>query len=53
MAAAFVGANWEASNRAAVEAAERAVALDPNDAEAHAVLGHMLGFRGEFEPGQG
>ncbi len=31
-----------------MEAAERAVALDPNDAEAHAVLGHMLGFRGEF-----
>ena len=31
-----------------LEAAERAVALDPNDAEAHAVLGDMLGFRGEF-----
>ena len=48
MAASF-GADWEASNRAALEAAERAVALDPNDAEAHAVLGHMLGFRGEFD----
>ena len=32
-----------------MEAAERAVALDPNDAEAHAVLGHLLGFRGEFD----
>ena len=50
MAAAFIGrTNSEASNRAAVEAAERAVALDPNDAEAHAVLGHLLGFRGEFD----
>ena len=46
--AASYGADWEASNRAGLEAAERAVALDPNDAEAHAVLGHMLGFRGEF-----
>jgi TolB-like protein/class 3 adenylate cyclase/Tfp pilus assembly protein PilF len=46
--AAHYGADWEASNRAGLEAAERAVALDPNDAEAHAVLGHMLGFRGEF-----
>ena len=46
--AATYGADWEASNRAGMEAAERAVALDPNDAEAHAVLGQMLGFRGEF-----
>ena len=47
--AAGFGADWETSNRAAGEAAERAVALDPNDAEAHAVLGHRLGFRGEFD----
>ena len=46
--AASYGADWEASNRAGLEAAERAVVLDPNDAEAHAVLGHMLGFQGEF-----
>ena len=46
--AANYGADWEASNRAGLEAAERAVALDPNDAEAHAVLGEMLAFSGEF-----
>ncbi|RWO41329.1 MAG: tetratricopeptide repeat protein [Mesorhizobium sp.] len=42
------GADWKDSNRAAMEAAERAVALDPNDAEAHAVLGEVLASRGEF-----
>ena len=35
-----------------LEAAERAVVLDPNDAEAHAVLGHMLGFQRGVRPGQ-
>src|SRR6185437_12041776 len=47
--AADYGADWESSNRAASEAAERAVMLDPNDAEAHAVLGTVLGGRGEFD----
>jgi hypothetical protein len=46
--AASYGSDWGASTRAALEAAERAVALDPNDAEAHAVLGHMLGLQGDF-----
>ncbi|TIL39179.1 adenylate/guanylate cyclase domain-containing protein [Mesorhizobium sp.] len=46
--AANYGADWEDSNRAAMEAAERAVVLDPNDAEAHAVLGEVLASRGEF-----
>ena len=32
-----------------MKAAERAVELDPNDAEAHAVLGHVLATRGEFD----
>lgn len=37
-------------NRAlSAEAAERAVRLDPSDAEAHAVYAMLLGDRGEFE----
>jgi TolB-like protein/Tfp pilus assembly protein PilF len=43
------GADSESSNRLALEAAERAVALDPNDAEAHAVLGENLGSRGDLQ----
>ena len=36
-------------NRALAEAAaERAIALDPSDAEAHAVYGSSLGMRGDF-----
>ena len=50
--AANYGADWEASNRAAMEAAERAVALDPNDAEAHAVLGAHARLPRGVRPGQ-
>lgn len=46
--AANYGADWQQSNRAAMEAVERAVMLDPNDAEAHAALGEVLASRGEF-----
>jgi TolB-like protein/class 3 adenylate cyclase len=36
------GADWEPAMRAAREAAEQAVRLDPQHAEAHAQLGHIL-----------
>lgn len=42
------GADWEGSNRAAMEAAERAVTLDPNDDATHAALGEILAHNGEF-----
>ena len=38
----------EALDRQSVEAARRAVELDPMDADAHAVLGETLGWAGEF-----
>jgi serine/threonine-protein kinase len=34
--------------RLAEESARRALAIDPNSAEAHAALGHIQGHRGEF-----
>jgi tetratricopeptide (TPR) repeat protein len=40
------GVNPESELKAAVDAAERAVGLDPSDAEAHAVLGMSLADRG-------
>jgi TolB-like protein/class 3 adenylate cyclase/Tfp pilus assembly protein PilF len=46
--AANYGADWEGSNRAAMEAAERAVALDPNDDATRAALGEILAHNGEF-----
>ncbi|MGF6177342.1 adenylate/guanylate cyclase domain-containing protein [Ensifer sp. 4252] len=46
--AANYGAHWDESNRAAMEAAERAVALDPNDDATHAALGEILARNGEF-----
>ncbi len=36
------------ANEAGMDAAKRAVALDPRDAEAHSVLGSALAERGEF-----
>jgi TolB-like protein/class 3 adenylate cyclase/Flp pilus assembly protein TadD len=41
-------ADPEAARKAALDAAERAVALDPADAEAHAALGEALTSQGEF-----
>jgi tetratricopeptide (TPR) repeat protein len=42
------GKDPTAAEKAAMAAAERAVLLDPNDAEAHAALGMRLGEAGEF-----
>jgi TolB-like protein/class 3 adenylate cyclase len=42
------GADRTAASRAAMAAAERAVAFDPSDAEAHAALAMRLGERGEL-----
>jgi TolB-like protein/class 3 adenylate cyclase len=42
------GVNPEAGAVAAADAAERAVRLDPSDAEAHAVLGMSSGDRGDM-----
>ncbi len=42
------GADAAAAHSAAMAAAERAVLLDPLDAEAHAVLGDRLGAAGDF-----
>jgi eukaryotic-like serine/threonine-protein kinase len=39
----------EESYRLAIEAAERALSLDPRSAEAHAALGHILTHQGDFE----
>ena len=46
--AANYGADWDQSNQAATEAAERAVSLDPNDDATHAALGEILARNGEF-----
>jgi eukaryotic-like serine/threonine-protein kinase len=40
----------EESYRLATEAAERALSIDPNSAEAHAALGHILTHQGHFAP---
>jgi TolB-like protein/class 3 adenylate cyclase len=42
------GVNPEKGAQAAADAAERAVRLDPSDAEAHAALGMSLGDRGDL-----
>ena len=42
------GADFEVNFRLAAEAAERAVTLDPMDAEAHAVLGFSFGDRNDL-----
>ena len=46
--AANYGADWDQSNQAAMEAAERAVSLDPNDDATHSALGEILARNGEF-----
>jgi TolB-like protein/class 3 adenylate cyclase len=43
------GADAKVSREAALSAARRAVQLDASDAEAHAVLGHVLATQGEFD----
>ncbi|TIL69560.1 adenylate/guanylate cyclase domain-containing protein [Mesorhizobium sp.] len=45
---ASFGVSPESERKAAVEAAERAVRLDPSDAEAHAALGMSFGERGDL-----
>ncbi|PAP95466.1 adenylate/guanylate cyclase domain-containing protein [Mesorhizobium wenxiniae] len=42
------GVNPESERKAAIEAAEHAVKLDPSDAEAHAVVGMSFGERGDL-----
>jgi tetratricopeptide (TPR) repeat protein len=42
------GADFESSFKLAADAAERAVMLDPSDAEAHAVLGSSFGDRNDL-----
>jgi TolB-like protein len=42
------GADEATGRRAARDAAERAVALDPSDAEAHAAMGNAFGQAGDF-----
>ena len=42
------GADFEGNFKLAAEAAERAVMLDPSDAEAHAVLGFSFGDRNDL-----
>jgi TolB-like protein/Flp pilus assembly protein TadD len=43
------GADGATAHKAALEAARRAVELDPMDAGAHTVLGTMLGFEGKTD----
>lgn len=43
------GAAWAPAHQAAIDAAERAVALDPNDADARGALGEMLARQGKFD----
>jgi TolB-like protein/class 3 adenylate cyclase/Flp pilus assembly protein TadD len=45
---ASFGVNPESERKAAADAAERAVRLDPSDAEAHAVLGMSFGQKGDI-----
>ncbi|MER9158881.1 adenylate/guanylate cyclase domain-containing protein [Mesorhizobium sp. M0778] len=45
---ASFGVNPESERKAAADAAERAVRLDPSDAEAHAALGMSFGERGDI-----
>ncbi len=42
------GGDWTSENGAALEAAEHAAQLDPNDAEAHSVLGSAVGMNGDL-----
>ena len=51
--ASSFGADAETSREAALSAARRAVQLDASDAEAHSVLGHVLGMKGDARPSQG
>ena len=48
LSGAFGVENVKSSKKAAMDAAKRAVALDPSDAEAHSVLGSGFAERGEF-----
>jgi TolB-like protein/class 3 adenylate cyclase/Tfp pilus assembly protein PilF len=48
MNASWFGADANTATRAARDAAERAIALDPGDAEAHIVLGDAFGMAGDF-----
>lgn len=50
---ASYGVSPESERKVAVEAAERAVRLDPSDAEAHAVLGMSFGERGDLTRAKG
>ena len=42
------GGDWAVESQASLEAAERATRLDPNDAEAHSVLGTALARTGDM-----
>jgi TolB-like protein/class 3 adenylate cyclase len=48
LSGAFGVENVKSSKEAAMDAAKRAVVLDPSDAEAHSVLGSGFAERGEF-----
>jgi tetratricopeptide (TPR) repeat protein len=46
------GADKDAADKASLAAVERALALDPSDAEAHAALGETFASRGDFGRGE-
>jgi TolB-like protein/class 3 adenylate cyclase len=49
---ASYGADKEVVDKASLAAVERALALDPSDAEAHAALGEIFASRGDFARGE-
>jgi tetratricopeptide (TPR) repeat protein len=45
----WFGADEEASKRGEEEAARRALEIDPTDSEAHAMMGEVYGYKGQFD----